>query len=95
METKYTIEEIEFIYGSECDCNAQVTRPIEVDEYTDEPAPFVTQPTQQILNEETMETNSVDYSTVIRVIQKQNAATNWLLVAILFMLFLFMIFKCD
>lgn len=92
---KYTIEEIEFIYGSECDCNAQVTRPVEFIEEAEEIEP-VASPTQTIIKNEPMSAMySDDYGKAMRVIYKQNAATNWLLVAILFMLFMFMIFKCD
>lgn len=87
---KYTIEEIEFIYGSECDCNAQVTRPVEFTEEAEEVSP-----TQTIIKNEPMSAMYSDYGKAMRVIYKQNAATNWLLVAILFMLFMFMIFKCD
>ena len=92
MEGKYSIEEIEFIYGSECDCNAQVTRPIEFTEEATEAEPM--SPVQTIIKEEEP-MNGTNEDSYMRIIKRQNTATNWLLVAILFMLFMFMIFKCD
>ena len=87
MNKKMTIEEIEFIYGQECDSNAQVTSNYELDL---EPSP---EKDSKIV--EMDENNGLNNADVIRIITKQNAATNWLLVAILALLFLFMILKCD
>lgn len=95
----FSIEVIEMQCAAECDGNAQVTTPIEIEEEI---------PTTTVKEQ----VNSEEYNTMERVYDPQtesaftrrdgviyvrttDAATHWLLVAILAMLFLFMIFRCE
>lgn len=87
MEGKCSIEVIEIMCENETDGNAQVTSPVSVQEVQDVTPQDVEEvdyyePPKKIVSKEfsMMQTTS---------------ATNWLLLAIFLLLFLFMIFKCD
>lgn len=95
MEGHYSIEVIEMQCAAECDGNAQVTTPVEITEEI----PLKEVPTKEeieMVEELNIPKNSAyTMRDGIVYVRTTDAATHWLLVAILFMLFLFMIFKCD
>lgn len=95
MEGYYSIEVIEMQCAAECDGNAQVTTPVEITEEF----PVKEVPTKEefdMVEELNIPENSAyTMRDGIVYVRTTDAATHWLLVAILFMLFLFMIFKCD
>lgn len=96
MEGHYSIEVIEMQCAAECDGNAQVTTPVEIEEEI----PLKEVPTTKEDIEMVEELNIPNNSAYamrdgIVYVRTTDAATHWLLFAILCMMFLFMIFKCD
>lgn len=95
MEGHYSIEVIEMQCAAECDGNAQVTTPVVIEEEI--PTKVETIKEEIEMERELNEQNHSAYTTRDGVIyvRTTDAATHWLLVAILCMLFLFMIFRCE
>lgn len=85
MEGNYSIEVLELICAAESDGNAQVTTAIPVEAEEVKTVPTINSDVEFVDGKETE----------FRSWMGTNAATNWLLFAILCMIFLFMIFKCD
>lgn len=93
----FSIEVIEMQCAAECDGNAQVTTPVEIEEEY---------PTTTIETKTNTETNmgnefepQIESAYTRRdgvvYVRTTDAATHWLLVAILAMLFLFMVLRCE
>lgn len=95
MESRYSIEYIEMQCAADCDGNAQVTTPVEIEEEI--PARVETTKEEIDMERDFEEQNISAYTSRggIVYVRTTDAATHWLLVAILAMMFLFMIFKCD
>lgn len=95
MEGRYSIEVIEMMCAAECDGNAQVTTPVVIEEEI--PATEETIKDEIDMERNFEEQNFSAYTSRggIVYVRTTDAATHWLLVAILAMMFLFMIFKCD
>lgn len=94
--TTFSLEVIELQCAAECDGNAQVTTPVDIeDEY---PTTIETNPITEPIMEREFEPQ-IDSAYTRRdgviYVRTTDAATHWLLVAILCMIFLFMIFRCD
>jgi hypothetical protein len=95
MEGRYSIEYIEMQCAADCDGNAQVTTPVEIEEVI---STKVETTKEEIDMERDFEEQNISAYTSrggIVYVRTTDAATHWLLVAILAMMFLFMIFKCD
>lgn len=95
MESRYSIEYIKMQCAADCDGNAQVTTPVEIEEEI--PATVETVKDEIDMERDFEEQNISAYTTRggVVYVRTTDAATHWLLVAILTMMFLFMIFKCD
>lgn len=99
MEGRYSIEVIEMQCAAECDGNAQVTTPVEIEEEI--PATVedikVEQSKEREMEKEFYPQDQTAYTMRdgIVYVRTTDAATHWLLVAILCMIFLFMIFRCE
>lgn len=94
MEGHYSIEVIEMQCASECDPNAQVTTPVEIEEEI----PTVEQTKEEVKMEKDL--FQQDYSACttrdgIVYVRTTDPATHWLLFGIMCMIFLFMIFRCE
>lgn len=95
----FSVEVIEMQCAAECDGNAQVTTPVEIVEEISTPTTTVKTLKEEIemereLNAQNHASAYTQHDGVIYV-RTTDAATHWLLVAILAMLFLFMIFRCE